>query len=372
MNLTNGFLAFPDPVIHLPDACAAWETVGTQLNKLVLTTHLRTIIEQLPPFPLDALTTEPQWWRAANLLAYMTNLYVLGVVEGRPIERLPAVIAKPFVAVAERLGIPPILSYGLQTLVNWQRIDPTQPVTADNIILLQNFVGGMDETWFKTIHINIEAVAGNALMQLKPAQQSAERGDIDDLVRRLEEIGRTLHAMQALLSRMTERCEPAIYYNRVRPFMFGWKDNPAMPHGLVYEGCYDNQPQFLRGETGAQSSIIYALDAALGIRHGRDAMRIYLDEMKDYMPPLHRAFIREVEAGVSIREFAMQADDASLRDGYNFALEALAAFRRLHIEFAALYILKPGKQSNEAVGTGGTPFTFYLKKHIQETERLLI
>jgi hypothetical protein len=35
---------------------------------------------------------------------------------------------------------------------------------------------------------------------------------------------------------------------------------------------------------------------------------------------------------------------------------------------AALYILKPAQEQKAGeVGTGGTPFTVYLKKHIRET-----
>lgn len=51
----------------------------------------------------------------------------------------------------------------------------------------------------------------------------------------------------------------------------------------------------------------------------------------------------------------------------NLAIEKLTQFRAHHIEFATLYILKPA-QTTEAVGTGGTPFTFYLKKHINQTK----
>jgi indoleamine 2,3-dioxygenase len=40
----------------------------------------------------------------------------------------------------------------------------------------------------------------------------------------------------ATLGRMPERCDPYIYYRRVRPYIHGWKGNPALPEGLIYEG----------------------------------------------------------------------------------------------------------------------------------------
>jgi indoleamine 2,3-dioxygenase len=176
--------------------------------------------------------------------------------------------------------------------------------------------------------------------------------------------------MEAILRRMPERCDPTIYFHRIRPFMFGWKDNPALPDGMVYEGAFGNQPQHFRGETGAQSSIIPALDAALGIWHEFDEMRAYLQEMRDYMPKQHRAFLAALEAWGGLRPFVAQHKlaEPALAAAYNGCVAALQQFRQLHIEYAALYILKPaqGKQAGE-VGTGGTPFTVYLKKHIRET-----
>ena len=94
---------------------------------------------------------------------------------------------------------------------------------------------------------------------------------------------------------MPEKCDPYIYYHRVRPYIFGWKNNPDLPEGLIYEDCFDNQPQLFRGETGAQSSIVPTLDALFNVVHERDELREYLDEMRLYMPPGHRELIEYVE-----------------------------------------------------------------------------
>jgi indoleamine 2,3-dioxygenase len=146
---------------------------------------------------------------------------------------------------------------------------------------------------------------------------------------------------------------------------------------MIYTGvpAFGDQPQQFRGETGAQSSVIYAFDAVLGIDHEFDAMRAYLMEMRDYMPVQDRAFIELLEQGPSARTYIAErkATRPSLRDTYNGCIEKLQQFRQLHIEYAALYIIKPaqGAQQGE-VGTGGTPFTVYLKKHIQETKSHLL
>ena len=60
---------------------------------------------------------------------------------------------------------------------------------------------------------------------------------------------------------------------------YGWKNHPALPDGVVYEGVAELPgPQRLRGETGAQSTIVPVLDALLGVAHAPDPLREYLDE----------------------------------------------------------------------------------------------
>ena len=67
-----------------------------------------------------------------------------------------------------------------------------------------------------------------------------------------------------------------------------------------------------RGETGAQSSIVPSLDAALGILHKDDPLRTYLVETRDYMPPKHRAFIEAIEQGRPFVSMYSSTDKAVL------------------------------------------------------------
>ena len=93
---------------------------------------------------------------------------------------------------------------------------------------------------------------------------------------------------------------------QVRPYIFGTKDNPNLKQGLIYEGEFNNKPQFFRGETGAQSSIIPFLDGALGIYHSNDNLRHYLNEMRDYMPPEHRKMIEDIEQRSDAKKLYLQ------------------------------------------------------------------
>ena len=171
---------------------------------------------------------------------------------------------------------------------------------------------------------------------------------------------------------MTERCDPYIYYHRVRPFIFGSKDNPDLKKGLIFENQFKNKPQFYRGETGAQSSIVPSLDGALGIKHSNDSLRHYLNEMRDYMPLKHRKFIEKLESSSQIRELIGQSSKLTI--SYNKCLDQLFKFRSMHLKYADLYIHSQSQQKNPfgrggstIRGTGGTPFMTYLKKHQKET-----
>ena len=88
-----------------------------------------------------------------RILSFADHAYVWEVPD-QPAATLPAQLAQPWYDVAQRLGRPPVLSYASYALDNWRRLDPTKPIQLDNIVLLQNFLGGQDEEWFVVIHIH--------------------------------------------------------------------------------------------------------------------------------------------------------------------------------------------------------------------------
>jgi hypothetical protein len=55
---------------------------------------------------------------------------------------------------------------------------------------------------------------------------------------------------------MFNASNPECYVGKFRPRVFGYKNNPDFAKGVVSERVMDNQPQFLKGGTGAQSNII--------------------------------------------------------------------------------------------------------------------
>jgi indoleamine 2,3-dioxygenase len=366
----RGFLPSVDPLSSLPKPFEAWESVALGLPKLFASDHIRRTIEQLPPFPIEAITGDRERERAMVLLSYLGHAYVWGGT--KPAPRLPARIAVPWHAVAETLGRPPVLSYSSYALHNYFRFDHGREIECGNIGLIQNFLGGIDEEWFILIHVEIERHAAPGLAVMHACLDAAESRDAERLEAGLAVLEGSINRMHATLERMTEWCDPYIYYHRVRPYIHGWKNHPDLPDGLLYEGveAYAGQPQQFRGETGAQSAIVPSLDALLGIGHKADSLRTYLQEMRTYMPPAHRAFIESIEARGSVRPFIQQAGRSKLTDLYDACVSGVERFRSLHLEYAASYIFRQAQtdaKNPHAVGTGGTPFMQYLKKHRDET-----
>jgi len=373
----RGFLSAPDPLPRLSAAFDAWEEVARDLPKLLVNGQTRATVERLPSFAVSCLGDERECRRAMVLLSFLGHAYVWG--EDPPAARLPAILAVPWHEVAQRLGRPPVLSYASYALDNWWRLEPTKGIALGNIALLQNFLGGMDEEWFVLVHVEIEARAAPALAAALGAQQAVREYLPADLERHLTVMERALRGMGDTLARMPERCDPYIYYHRVRPYIHGWKNNPALPEGLLYEGveAFGGKPQCFRGETGAQSSIIPALDAVLGVAHRDDPLKTYLLEMRGYMPPKHRAFLAVLEEGPSVRDYVAQnrARRSSLVDLYDACVQGIERFRSLHLEYAACYIHRQAQTHTtnpSTVGTGGTPFMRYLRKHRDETTEHLL
>ena len=217
------------------------------------------------------------------------------------------------------------------------------------------------------------------------AMNAAAQDREDEALLGLHALASAQTAMRDTLLRMTERCDPYVYYTRVRPYIHGWKNSPSLPNGLLYDhvSAYAGVPQQFRGETGAQSSIVPCLDAGIGIGHAPDPLTVYLQEMRDYMPPRHRAFLHSLEQAVDdlhrpllsgyVRDRKFRRPE--LWTAYCTCVNLLAQFREIHVGYADSYIHRQHQSHTSnptTVGTGGTPFMTYLQKHLDETKQAMV
>lgn len=375
----RGFLSPHDAQdVVLPDLLEPVQSTAMDLPRLLVSGEVRRPIAALPTLDLTDFCKGASLaeQRAAFVhYSFLVQSYVWGEPEAP--RSLPASVAVPIWQLSESIGQPPLLTYSAYVLDNWGRIDPGKEIDLSNIYMHQPFLGGQDEAWFVLIHVAIEARAG-AMLATIPALIAA-CGDEDDetLASGLSAMSAVWDDMNAILNRMPERCDPYIYFHRVRPWIHGWKDNPALADGLIYEGVegLDGKPQSFRGQTGSQSSIVPAMDAFLGVDHAGDPLRTYLDQLHIYRPPEHRRFIDDIRTSSRLRDHIQQRDNAGLKSLYNDCIENLTRFRTRHLEYAASYINKQsrgGSGNTSDVGTGGTPFMKYLKKHRDEADAHLL
>ena len=358
------------------ESCHRIQEIASNLPKLLLTGKVQSAINKLSPKDLsidDLLINQASQdlKLAMSHLSFIAHAYIWG--DNKPNESIPSVLANPWVKVANNQGRPPILSYASYCLDNWFLIDPDEAISLENVGLINNFLGGVDEDWFVTIHVCIENAAADAMAACAEIAMLETDSPENKSIELLNRIVISMKKVNEIFARMPEKCDPYIYYHRVRPFIFGTKDNPDLKNGLIYKGEFKNQPQFFRGETGAQSSIIPSLDGALQITHTKDHLRHYLNEMRDYMPPKHREFMEVLEKNSQVKKIIKGSK--KLTNLYNDCLEEIRAFRAMHLEYAGTYIFKQaqiknpfGRGGSTITGTGGTPFMAYLKKHRDETE----
>lgn len=375
----RGFLCDYDATaVELTGVWAEAQAVALRLPQLLTTGRVRELLDQHLPDIVEADVqglSDPQARAAMVHYSFMVQSYVWGESEAASV--LPEKLARPICALAKKLGQQPLLPYSGYVLDNWGLHDPNGPIDLSNIYVIQNFLGGQDENWFILVHVAIEARAGAALARMKGVIDAVEAGDRAEVTRLLTEIAAVWSDLKDIFDRMPERCDPYAYFERVRPYIHGWKDNPALPNGVIYKGvaAHNGQPQSYRGQTGSQSSIVPCMDALLGIGHAADPMKTYLDELHIYRPPGHRRFIDDLRQHSRLREFVVKASDADLSCAYNANVQAVADFRSRHLEYAASYINKQSRNAagnDTDVGTGGTPFMKYLKKHRDETQANLV
>lgn len=378
MSPERGFLCRhnADEVVLSGDLATVAE-VALSLPELLPTGRVRELLcARLPEFDLPlADMTDAEARLCMVHYSFMVQAYVWG--EPKAPDILPRKLAVPMVALADHLGQQPLLPYSSYTLDNWGLIDHDSVIDVANIYVIQNFLNGQDENWFILIHVAIEAAAGAALARFGAIVEASAAGDINTTRTHLEAVGATWNRINAIFDRMPERCDPYIYFERVRPYIHGWKDNPALPNGLIYEGVerYGSEAQAFRGQTGSQSSIVPAMDALMGVGHAADPLREYLDQLHIYRPPAHRRFIEDTRAASQLRGFVEKTRNHGLTEAYNAIIQSMADFRTRHLEYAASYINKQTRAASgndTDVGTGGTPFMRYLKKHRDETTARLI
>lgn len=366
----RGFLPERDPLPafdttgyapEFGDALRAFDRLGGELPERLAEGTIRPAVESLPTIESAAIAslTDREAIRLCSLSGFFASAYV-HEIGADPVDRLPESVAVPLVETSERFGRKPILSYDLLCLHNWQRREPGAALAdPTNLDALLQFTTHDDERWFVAIHVAIEARAGEALRACARAQAAVREDDPDRLYEALRTIADSIDAQTEIMRRMTERNDPEVFAHEYRPYYEGFED-------LVYEGVdgFDGEARTYRGGSGAQSSVLPSIDAALGIDHATTELIEKLTDMRSYMPESHRDVIDAFDRGPAVGEYVDQRDREELREAYNDCTDALATFRRVHFGQVIQYIREV---TGDTTGTGGTDYMEFLQVMQEET-----
>ena len=239
----------------------------------------------------------------------------------------------PWSRVSDRLGLPPVILHSTISLSNWRLRDKHLPLTLDNLTTLYSLDKTRDLQVFFMIPLLVELRAVPAIKALvtilisEDDQPECVKSCLTMVTDSLTEMTRELRGMHSQVS-------PSLFYHKHRVLLSGWRDNPSLPHGLLYQGVADHPLQF-SGGSAAQSSVIQIIDICLGVEH-REREGEFLVRMRQYMPPNQRAMLEQLARYPSVRTVCEGREE--LEGEYNECLARLAEFRTQHLILVSRYI----------------------------------
>lgn len=284
---------------------------------------------------------------------------------------LPVNIAKPLVLVSGKLDVYPWLDYHYSySLGNYVKKNPLGDLDWKNLDMACKFTGTSDEIGFIMVHVYINEVSPQLV-------ESVMDYGLNKSVTSLQMCG---NVMQEMNRRRRDMWTASRHerYNDFRIFIMGIKGNDKIfGPGLVYDGCFNNEPQQYRGQTGAQDSIIPMIDIFTGIVdfYPDNKLTEYLLDLRTYRPKCIQNFFVDLREHYKLNPLFKQLTHAKCYEGLVYLLkivDEVYLFRNGHWQFVQKYIMSNTKY---AFATGGTPITTWLINQIEavlEYERVII
>ena len=283
----SGFLPPEPPLNALPRGYKTWDDLAKSLPHAISSKTLRSDVASLPVLTTDELGTSEQLHRGFVVLGFLIHGYIWCDGSDHPEPNVPAQLAEPYLQVCQRLGMQPTLSYAGLCLWNWQIKDRhagaglsngavngetlTGLKNLDDLNCLISFTGTRDEAVFYLIPVMVEAEGGRLVNLLLQAMKDAMCDENEDsIVQALEQTRDTLPKLASLIKHLHERCDPKVFYEKVRPFYPGAKgmEEKGMPDGVIFNRS-DGTKVMAKcvGGSAAQSSLFQFIDLALGVKH---------------------------------------------------------------------------------------------------------
>lgn len=222
------------------------------------------------------------------------------------------------------------------------------------------------EAGFILTHITMNGFSGHAVSATEDALAAAAARDMPAFESAMEHLLTTFRKINLAMEDMWRVSKPGEYHN-FRSFIYGLapkNNNPMFPKGVVYEGVSD-EPQFHRGESGANDSLIPMLDNLLEVTASlpETPLTKELREFRVYRPKTQRDYVHLLElraATAKVKEFAMNGTPRA-KALYLLLVDQNREVRWRHWCFAREYIIK---RTKFAFATGGSKMLSYLPHNL--------
>eukprot|EP01088_Endostelium_zonatum_P006179 TRINITY_DN18285_c0_g1_i1.p1 TRINITY_DN18285_c0_g1~~TRINITY_DN18285_c0_g1_i1.p1 ORF type:complete len:496 (-),score=95.48 TRINITY_DN18285_c0_g1_i1:162-1649(-) len=388
----TGFLPRTDPILNIPPKYNAldnllnrmrWHQPDESEGLLAKGTFGKTVENELKEYKFDEIEDTMMLMALYRDYSFLASAYLLepchheylktnGESYGLGRKVLPRNIAVPFNDLAERLNMRPFMEYNTcYSLNNWVRLDPRQGVTINNIDFGRSFMNMRSEAGFILVHVAINQHSGNLVKAGIDVLKSAESDDREQFNKSLQEMRDTMVFMNQEFERMYIESNPSDY-NVFRTFIMGIKNQPMFPDGVVYEGCFNGEPQHFRGESGANDSVIPFCDNILQITKfmPSNPLTEILRDFRSYRPEEQQAFLEWSEKTanqIGTLEYAKK--DGSSMVYFLEVADQVRAFRHRHWVLTNLYIIY---KSKHPIATGGSPISTWLPNQLLTVNDFII
>lgn len=378
----TGFLTRTDPVGKLPKKFEVldslldrmrWYQPDGSAGLLAKKQLAEAVDKELPMYDFEgiedkmlllAIYRDYCFLASAYLLEDCHHKYLKDGSYGLARDRLPKNLAVPFVNISKKLSFRPFLEYNSgYSLNNWFRINKDEGITINNIDIFRSFVNLKSEAGFILVHVAINQHSGNLIRSGVDVLSSAEQQNRNAFNDSLCEMRDTLLYMNQEFERMYIESSPTDY-NLFRTFILGIVNQPMFPKGVVYEGCYNNEPQFFRGESGANDSVIPFSDNIVEITATlpKNPLTDILRDFRTYRPTNHQEFLKwseDAARDIGVLEYSRK-DPVSLLHLLEVT-DQIRAFRHRHWVLTNLYIMNFSKHP---IATGGSPIATWLPNQL--------
>lgn len=374
----HGFLPSRDPDATVPKEYEALQAVVDKMSTMVagknnIQNEIEISVLEIPNFS-EQVSAETDIFRLQALyraLTFVTSAYCLEPVQrefvvsgnhGKARNVIPVNIAKPLSIVAEKIGAFPWLDYYYAyTIGNYVRKDPKGDLHWKNQDMAVKFCGSSDEIGFNATHVYINEVTPALVDCVFKVAQGEE---VKHHLKRCGDIVKEINVRRKDMW----QASASTHFNDFRNFLMGVTGNEALfGEGVVFDTCYNQEPQQFRGASGAQDSIIPMLDIFTGIVdfYPSNELTKYLMDLRVYRPHCLQNFLMDLRTYYDKNPlFSTLSLNERWEEMVYFlrVIDEIYTFRNGHWQFVQKYIMMNTKHDR---GTGGTPVTSWLMNQIK-------